>query len=564
MAARRCTACPSHHIHRRELDNHSRRRPRRYAWWWTTVYAGAGGLAALLWLLLRSGPKPSRLGYPCQQAALGTAGAAFAAPIAALAGPVLRGLGRALRKSQGRVAAGVLAGVAVALLAFASGERDIDTASLRPSSTYRPDVYLVNKARGITTGRYGGVDDLITLMGVSGFKWHRSEQIDLTSGPDGLIGISDVVILKINGQWERRGGTNTDVLRGVIRRIVEHPDGFVGEVIVADNEQFASGALNWGENNAQDYSQSAQVVVDDFAAEGWKVATSLWKTIREISVQEYSSGDMTSGYVVDPVRNPQTQINVSYPKFQTAFGTYVSYKYGIWYPTSQTYAPERLVVINMPVLKTHGQYAITASVKNHMGLVTTGRIDTNAHSAVASGGMGTVLAEVRMPDLTILDCIWILARPRAGPSAPYESASRRDQLLAGTDPIALDMWAAKHILIPQIIANGYSYDAYHWTQDPDNPDSVFRRYIDASMSELLAAGIAVTNDVSAVRLHVWVGDLDRDGDVDAGDFIQVASCGLGPGVEVGGTGCEDTDFDDDGDADLGDFAAFQQMFTGAR
>ena len=32
----------------------------------------------------------------------------------------------------------------------------------------------------------------------------------------------------------QRGGTNTDVLKGLIARILEHPDGFTGEVVVVE------------------------------------------------------------------------------------------------------------------------------------------------------------------------------------------------------------------------------------------------------------------------------------------------------------------------------------------
>ena len=41
------------------------------------------GFFALMWLLLRSGTRPSRLAYPCQQAAATTASLAFGAPLVA-------------------------------------------------------------------------------------------------------------------------------------------------------------------------------------------------------------------------------------------------------------------------------------------------------------------------------------------------------------------------------------------------------------------------------------------------------------------------------------------------
>ena len=47
----------------------------------TRVYWLLAGVLALAWLLLRSGPRPSRLAYPCQQAAFSTAALVFGATV---------------------------------------------------------------------------------------------------------------------------------------------------------------------------------------------------------------------------------------------------------------------------------------------------------------------------------------------------------------------------------------------------------------------------------------------------------------------------------------------------
>jgi len=47
------------------------------------LYWLLAGILALAWLLLRSGPKPSRLAYPCQQAAFSTAALVFGATVVA-------------------------------------------------------------------------------------------------------------------------------------------------------------------------------------------------------------------------------------------------------------------------------------------------------------------------------------------------------------------------------------------------------------------------------------------------------------------------------------------------
>jgi uncharacterized protein (DUF362 family) len=529
------------------------------------------GVFALLWLLVRSGIKPSRMSYPCQQSAFSLAVAAFGIPGVSA---VLQGRQRLLallRTGPGIITAAAAGALVVLVVGVnsavprwrlgTSGFSGAGTAALvTPPMGYRPHVYVVGHARGIQPGRLGGVDDLITLMGSSDFKWHRSSTIGLTSGPDGLIEPNDVVLIKVNAQWAERGGTNTDVLRGVIRRIVEHPDVFAGEVIVADNGQ-GSGNLNRTTNNAVDPGQSPQDVVNDFITEGWTVSTWLWDTIRSTPVSEYAAGDTTSGYVVSPTPDPETGVRVSYAKFRSVPGTYISYKYGVWQPESGTYDPNRLVVINMPVLKTHSIYAVTAAVKNHMGVVTQS-LSTGSHGSVGFGGLGSVMAEVRVPDLTILDCIWVLARPGMGPSASYALASRRDLLLAGRDPVALDAWAVKFILIPQIVANGYSYSSYASTQNPDNPQSTFRQYLDRSMSELLAAGLQTTNDYTAALVHRWAGDSDEDGDLDLFDFDDFQACLTGPGVPAA-PACAPNDADEDGAITMNDFLAFQAAFTGS-
>ena len=51
---------------------------------WFVANSLVSGFFALCWLLLRSGAKPSRLAYPCQQAAISAAMLAFAAPVVAV------------------------------------------------------------------------------------------------------------------------------------------------------------------------------------------------------------------------------------------------------------------------------------------------------------------------------------------------------------------------------------------------------------------------------------------------------------------------------------------------
>ncbi len=528
-------------------------RRRRYRLWGLVV-----GVCALVWVVVRAGSKPSRLSYPCQQSALVVAFTNLLGPLLALLIAARVGLLRCLRSTGGKLIGGACGTLFVAIWTFASFETLPPLTRIAPPTDHFPDVYFVRHARNPTPTTLGGIDDLVTLMGVEGFKLHRSVNHAITAGPNGLIETDSVVLLKVNAQWGDRGGTNTDVVRGVIRNIVDHPDGFDGEIVVVDNGQ-GFGSLSRTNNNAEDTTQSVEDVVADFVAEGWRVSAHLWDSIREIPADEYINGDLRDGYVVASSLDVQTSVRVSYPKFQTSYGTYVSFKRGIWEPLFALYDSNRLVVINMPVLKTHAIYAVTASVKNFMGVVTR-RLGTDSHNGVGRGAMGSILADVRMPDLTILDAVWILARPGRGPSAWYEEASFRNQLVAGTDPVALDRWAVKNVLLPQIIENGYGESSWRATQDPDNPAGVFRQYLDRSMNEMLLGAIRTTNDTDSVKLHVWSGDTDLDGDLDLADFAKFASCATGPDIATDAL-CETFDYNADSRSDLLDIAAFQNIFT---
>jgi hypothetical protein len=66
---------------------------------------------------------------------------------------------------------------------------------------------------------------------------------------------------------------------------------------------------------------------------------------------------------------------------------------------------------------------------------------------------------VRIPDLNILDCIWVSHEVLRG--YPVEDTHRSNILLASTDPVALDYHGSKHVLLPL----GGSHAAEH---DPDS------------------------------------------------------------------------------------------------
>jgi hypothetical protein len=89
--------------------------------------------------------------------------------------------------------------------------------------------------------RHVGLDTLLDLLAENGLKFYRTNQDHQWGGPAGIIDANDVVLIKVNCQWKCRGTTNTDVLRGLIYRILQHPDGFKGEVVIFENGQGRGG-----------------------------------------------------------------------------------------------------------------------------------------------------------------------------------------------------------------------------------------------------------------------------------------------------------------------------------
>jgi len=459
------------------------------------------GLASLVWFLLRTGAKPSRIAYPCQRAALANASLWLALYVLPLAG-VLRPGRRTLALLLAALAlVGSLALLGLQRRAPAEGlqlEIRGRAASQQPSSS----IFVVTGARG----RYEDVRALIELMGEHGLKFYRSSRVSPVSGPDGLIARDDVVIIKVNSQWNERGGTNTDLVKALIRAILEHPDGFVGEIVIADNgqAQYGSygrgGSLSWDRNNAEDITQSMEKVAQQFAAQGYKVSTYLWDEITLKRVREYSEGDLEDGYVVYERPDPYTGVIVSYPKFRTKYGTYVSFKLGVWDPRTGAYNSSRLKVINVPVLKTHAIYGVTACVKHYMGVVSDRLTNHNPHNSVGRGGMGTVMAETRYPVLNIVDAIWINPHPRGGPATPYSEAVRVNVIAASTDPVALDYWAAKYILMQAASRLGYRDLS---SMDPDNTQAgSFGYWLRLSAEALRRAGYFVAVDESRMSVYV--------------------------------------------------------------
>lgn len=194
------------------------------------------GLASLAWILLRVARKPSRLAYPCQQAALANVSLLLGVPVAAWLGRlVLRGGRRPWSAAPWWRRSGS-SWLSRASPTPARRSRPLTATPWRPPATTSPGSTSWTTPEALRPAP-SGRGRAPHLPGRRGQPFYKSETIGPESGPNGIIAADDVVLVKINAQWNQRGGTNTDVLKGLIARILEHPDGFTGEVVVVENTQ---------------------------------------------------------------------------------------------------------------------------------------------------------------------------------------------------------------------------------------------------------------------------------------------------------------------------------------
>jgi hypothetical protein len=514
------------------------------------LWPWVGGLLAFLWVLLRSGPNPKRLAYPCQQAAMPVAATWLLAVSAFFAGSVLL---RRFAKLSGALILTVGAIWFVASLPESTrSEVKIDlTLPVWEVADPVSTVFILDSIPE-TTGslaaadasiptnhlRDPAIDLMLGMLESQGTYLHETSQT-----PTGIVGADDIVIIKANFQWTTRNTTSTDRIKGLIWQILSHPDGFSGEIIVCDNTQDLGTGINSSDNNSDDLNQSIGDVVSTFVAKGYAVYLLDWNSIWGAVADEYSDGDMSDGYVYDD------DTKISYPKFQTPSGYYyLSLRYGIWNTMSSTYDPDRLCIIDFPVLKAHFRAGATIAVKNWVGVLTTayrqeryGGIDP-LHEGYMFSSFALIarVMSVTFPSLTIVDAEWTTTD---GPIGPEDTVETRC-LLASTDPVAPSWYAAKYILTP--VAD------YPNQTNPDLPGGLYATYLDNWTNYLRnTAGLPCTDDSAEISVYDWSSlacidsDGDRFGDTDAGGGCIVDNC---PEVFNPSQG----DFDGDGFGDLCD------------
>jgi len=330
--------------------------------------------------------------------------------------------------------------------------------------------------------RHVGMDAMLHLLSANGTKFYKASRNGTLSGSHGLIAADDVVILKVNAQWKCRGCTNTDMLRGLIQRILQHPDGFKGEVVIFENGQNRPAAFDGihSDTKETEYNPFPELV-------GKVMVNAEQQDVTTINylVGTVFAGKPVSSFLMDPhtdtwiadddhatngyrrVGQPRTHC-VSYPCFTTAKGNRIELKEGRW--TGVAYA-QNLKLIHCAVLKDHSDdIGMTGALKIVYGTLSM-RDGTSAerHYVDLGSQCAKMWTQVRAPDLNILDCIWVSygATTVNGQDVsgcigyPPRITSRENMLLAGHDPVAIDYHANKHILLPLGGSNAANHDPDH-------------------------------------------------------------------------------------------------------
>ena len=374
--------------------------------------------------------------------------------------------------------------------------------------------------------RHQGLDILLDLLATSGVKLYRTDIDHPWGGPSGIIDTNDVVLIKVNCQWKCRGTTNTDVLQGLIYRILQHPEGFNGEVVIFENGQgqgsFDGDPRAWG-------SYSPWPVIDNGIYVNAEEETIL--TI-DYLVRTVFNGYPVSSYLLDPIRSQfisdsehskdgyRIISDVSYPCFNSTGGHRIELREGIWNGQGHN---SNLKLINVPVLKTHDGTGITGVLKHTYGILSMADGKSGIRHYSQSGiQCGKMWSLVRIPDLNILDCIWVSHESLRG--YPPETTHRKNILIAGVDPVALDYFASKHVLFPLGGRRAYMH----------NPDS-FKGLIDhlTGAQDFINANGGIKGEITNMGdsnievVAVSAGgsqdydlaDLNRDGQVDLKDGI---------------------------------------------
>jgi len=353
-------------------------------------------------------------------------------------------------------------------------------------------------------------------------------------GIERIVGKDDLVILKVSAQWWNQGMTNVAAVKRLLEQILDIPS-FAGEVVVFESTHFrmpdGSGLSRaWvcpsernvdvpGWNKLGDlipYFAAKQVPVSfvglvDAGLSGisdtpWQDPGHKYGIYGGDGRGPIEPGDFRDGYywdfehtfrkrrsLIDHAQTPLTWPVFTSPKS----GLIIDLKHGIFRREAGGRVPvdRKLTFITMATANEHTDTGITCCCKSAMGIVdmsagwhgndprilgyqSVHNFGDPAASWRMSGPLAHFAKHVRAPDLYIAIAEWVAATPRDGGASKRHthldaaSAFHTNTAVAGTDPVAVDWWCAKNLLMPIAGRNKALYDV----ENPDSQVSRFLRY----------------------------------------------------------------------------------------
>lgn len=348
-----------------------------------------------------------------------------------------------------------------------------------------------------------------------------------------VVGATDLVILKVSAQWWNQGMTNVAAVKRTIEHILELPS-FRGEIVVFENTHFrlADGS---GLARAFTRPSERNVDVPGWDKLGDLVAHFAGRPVGLVGLVDAGASNLSGHTWHDPGhphgvyggdgRGPlapgedrdgyhwdfdaafrlrrswvdHAQTPLTWPRFTSPVsGLVVDLRRGILRREGGALSPvagRKLTFINMTTANEHASTGLTACCKSAMGLVdmSAGYEGTDprarGYQSVhyfgeprASWRMAGPLADfarkVRAPDLYLTVAEWVALTPAGGlppgKDARLEAASAHHTrtVVAGTDPVAIDAWVARNLLMPIGGAARNSYDL----DDPGSHLVKFLRY----------------------------------------------------------------------------------------
>jgi hypothetical protein len=347
-----------------------------------------------------------------------------------------------------------------------------------------------------------------------------------------VVGKDDLVILKLSAQWWNQGMTNVAAVKRVLEHILDIP-GFAGEVVVFENTHFrmADGS---GLSRAWVYPSERNVdvpgwnrlgdLIPHFQARRAPVgfvglvdagpsglSDAPWRDPMHQHGKyggdgrgPIEPGELRDGYhwdfehtfrkrrsLVDYAQTPLTWPVFTSPRS----GLLIDLRHGIFRRESRRRVPvdKKLTFITMTSANEHSDTGITCCCKSAMGIVdmSAGWMGTDPRirdyqsvhyfgypSATwrMAGPLAHFATHVRAPEVYITVAEWVAAFPRSGrdPLTDFRldaaAAFHANTVVVGTDPVAVDWWCAKNILMPIEGARKELYNV-------DNPNSRVSRFL---------------------------------------------------------------------------------------